>query len=245
MTIHNDKFQAPRCRRGLCSWQLCDQVDVFLENKFSRHFEKRFKCANDYFIETQLWSPPSSSYIAIIIKFFSKSDVVPSARPGPNMILLNMVKLDVFPAQVIITIIMITMIITMIIIIISRQWWRLTTLVPESLPDSMLAVGPLELLKLWDTDDNDNDDNDDCDDGDTRATTWAWLKLKWTRPTRRSSPRRWRKPRIFSTRYFVNGDCITIQVEIVLIIIHAQSYREKELWLNSFCSIYWCLWWCW
>ena len=62
-----------------------------------------------------------------IIKFFSKSDVVPSARPGPNMILLNMVKLDVFPAQVMITmmiiiLIIITTMITMIIIIISRQW---------------------------------------------------------------------------------------------------------------------------
>ena len=88
------------------------------------------------------------------------------------MILLNMVKLDVFPAQVmitmitIITITMIIIMITMIIIIISRQWWRLTTLVPESLPDSMLAVGPLELLKLWDTDDNDNDNDDDDDDDD-------------------------------------------------------------------------------
>ena len=30
---------------------------------------------------------------------FLKSDEVPSARPGPNMIFLNMVKLDVFPAQ--------------------------------------------------------------------------------------------------------------------------------------------------
>ena len=60
--------------------------------------------------------------IVIITKFFSKSDVVPSARPGPNMILLNMVKLDVFPAQVMITMITITMIIIMIIIIISRQW---------------------------------------------------------------------------------------------------------------------------
>merc|ERR1712083_1090797 len=30
------------------------------------------------------------------------SDVVPSARPGPNMILLNMVKLDVFPAQAVV-----------------------------------------------------------------------------------------------------------------------------------------------
>merc|ERR1712117_515379 len=30
------------------------------------------------------------------------SDEVPSARPGPNMIFLNMVKLDVFPAQAVV-----------------------------------------------------------------------------------------------------------------------------------------------
>ena len=62
---------------------------------------------------------------------FLKSDEVPSARPGPNMIFLNMVKLDVFPATVriinigvIIVSIIVTFIVSIIvsIIVIFRRW---------------------------------------------------------------------------------------------------------------------------
>ena len=48
---------------------------------------------------------------------FFKSDEVPSARPGPNMIFLNMVKLDVFPAQVMIRMMIIMMVLMRMVVI--------------------------------------------------------------------------------------------------------------------------------
>ena len=42
---------------------------------------------------------------------------MPSARPGPNMIFLNMVKLDVFPAQVMIRMMIIMMVLMRMVVI--------------------------------------------------------------------------------------------------------------------------------